>query len=119
MTTTTIPVAPERSNEQRLLALAEANRIRSARSQLKRDLKARRIKVSAPLAEPPEFADSMKIITLLLATPKVGRVKANKWLHQVRISPSKTLGGLSPRQRDELLVLVGGPRSVRSGGRSA
>jgi hypothetical protein len=34
--------------------------------------------------------------------PKVGRVKATKILHSCRVSPSKTFGGLSERQRAEL-----------------
>jgi hypothetical protein len=33
-------------------------------------------------------------------------VKANKILTQCRISPSKTIGGLSPRQRAELVALL-------------
>jgi hypothetical protein len=33
-------------------------------------------------------------------------VKANKVLQQCRISPSKTIGGLSERQRDELVSLL-------------
>jgi hypothetical protein len=39
---------------------------------------------------------------MLLAVPKYGRVKVNRVLTQCRISPSKTFGGLSQRQRDEL-----------------
>ena len=40
---------------------------------------------------------------MLLAVPKYGRVKVNKILQQCRISPSKTIGGLSERQRTELV----------------
>ena len=40
---------------------------------------------------------------MLLAVPKYGRVKVNKVLMQCRISPSKTIGGLSQRQRTELV----------------
>jgi hypothetical protein len=43
---------------------------------------------------------------MLLAVPKVGRVKANKVLNLCRISPSKTIGGLSERQRTELVELM-------------
>ena len=43
---------------------------------------------------------------LLLAVPKYGRVKVNKILSQCRISPSKTIGGLSERQRTELVDLM-------------
>ena len=43
---------------------------------------------------------------MLLAVPKYGRVKVNKILQQCRISPSKTIGGLSERQRTELVGLL-------------
>ncbi len=39
---------------------------------------------------------------MLLALPKVGRVKATKTLDSCRVSPSKTFGGLTDRQRAEL-----------------
>ena len=102
--------APDRTLKQRLEALENANRIRSARAELKRELKAGRRSVVPLVAAPPEFIDSMKIFDLLLAAPKVGRVKANKWLSRARVSPSKTLGGLSERQRMELVSLIGSRR---------
>jgi hypothetical protein len=40
---------------------------------------------------------------MLLAVPKIGRVKVNRLLAVARISPSKTIGGLSERQRTELI----------------
>jgi S13-like protein len=43
---------------------------------------------------------------MLLAVPKYGQVKVNKILAQCRISPSKTIGGLSPRQRAELVSFL-------------
>ena len=43
---------------------------------------------------------------MLLAVPKYGRVKVNKMLSQCRIAPSKTIGGLSDRQRSELVTLL-------------
>ena len=43
---------------------------------------------------------------MLLAVPKYGRVKTNRILNQCRISPSKTIGGLSERQRAELVSLL-------------
>ena len=56
--------------------------------------------------EPPTYVETAKVFDLLLAVPKYGRVKANKVLTQCRISPSKTIGGLSPRQRAELVALL-------------
>jgi hypothetical protein len=38
---------------------------------------------------------------MVLAVPKVGRVKATKILNSCRVSRSKTFGGLSERQRAE------------------
>ncbi len=49
---------------------------------------------------------SAKVFDMILAVPKYGRVKANKILTQCRISPSKTIGGLSERQRAELVTLL-------------
>jgi hypothetical protein len=46
------------------------------------------------------------VFDMLLAVPKYGRVKVNKVLVQCRISPSKTIGGLSQRQRTELVSML-------------
>lgn len=87
-------------------ALRRANEIRSKRAQLKRDLKAGKVKVDQLLLDPPEWMESAKTFDILLAVPKYGRVKANKVLTQCRISPSKTIGGLSERQRAELVSML-------------
>ena len=87
-------------------ALQRANGVRSQRAQLKRDLKAGRIKIHELLLAPPEFLATAKVFDLLLAVPKYGRVKVNKILMQCRISPSKTIGGLSERQRRELVAFM-------------
>jgi hypothetical protein len=87
-------------------ALARANEIRSLRAQLKRDLKAGRLQVQHLLLDPPEFLETAKVFDMLLAVPKYGRVKVNKILTHCRISPSKTIGGLSERQRAELVSML-------------
>ena len=74
-------------------ALKRANDIRTARAKLKKDLKANRANIQTVLLDPPEY----------VLTAKYGRVKANRILNQCRISPSKTIGGLSERQRAELI----------------
>ncbi len=98
--------APERSKLQRMEALERANHIRSRRAKLKRDLRAGKATIDRLLESPPEYLETAKVFDLLLAVPKFGRVKANKILQQVRISPSKTVGGLSDRQRGELVELL-------------
>jgi hypothetical protein len=97
---------PERSLDQRMDALKRANDIRSARAQLKRDLKAGRKSIHELLDSPPEFVLTAKVFDMLLAVPKYGRVKTNRVLNQCRISPAKTIGGLSERQRKELVSLL-------------
>jgi hypothetical protein len=87
-------------------ALRRANEIRTARAQLKRDLKAGKVKVEQLLRDPPEYVLSAKVFDMIVAVPKYGRVKANKILTQCRISPSKTIGGLSERQRGELVAFL-------------
>lgn len=101
--TATKTTAPERSLNQRMDALQRANDIRSRRAQLKKDLKAGRVSIHTLLADPPEFVETAKVFDMLLAVPKYGRVKVNKVLTTCRISPSKTIGGLSERQRNELV----------------
>jgi hypothetical protein len=96
-------LAPERSLTQRMDALKRANEIRTQRARLKRDLKAGRAKIHGLLLNPPEYLQTAKVFDLLLAVPKYGRVKVNRILTSCRISPSKTIGGLSQRQRDELV----------------
>ncbi len=87
-------------------ALRRANEIRTRRAQLKRDLKAGKVKIEQLLLDPPEYVLSAKAFDMILAVPKYGRVKANKILVSCRISPSKTIGGLSPRQRTELVSML-------------
>ncbi len=98
--------APERSLKQRRDALERANEVRVKRAQWKRDAKAGCESIHAVLLDPPAFMETAKVFDVLLAVPKYGRVKVNKVLTQCRVSPSKTIGGLSQRQRDELVSLL-------------
>ncbi|MBA2546488.1 MAG: hypothetical protein H0V15_06350 [Solirubrobacterales bacterium] len=99
----TSSAAPERSLDQRMEALNKANNIRSKRAKLKRDLKAGKANIQTLLLDPPKYVETAKVLDMLLAVPKYGRVKTNRILNQCRISPSKTIGGLSERQRSELV----------------
>ena len=98
--------APVRSLDQRMEALRRANEIRVRRAQLKKDLKAGRVQVEEVLLEPPDWVGTAKVFDVLMAVPKLGRVKAARLLNQCRISQSKTVGGLSDRQRAELVGLL-------------
>jgi hypothetical protein len=89
-------------------ALSRANEVRALRAQLKRDLKARRVLIGELLLDPPAYLETAKVFDMVLALPKVGRVKATKTLNSCRVSPSKTFGGLSERQRVELAAHLQG-----------
>ena len=86
-------------------ALRRANEIRVRRAQLKKDLKDGRVRVEEVLSRPPDYVETAKVFDILMAVPKFGRVKAARFLNQCRISQSKTVGGLSDRQRSELIGL--------------
>ena len=86
-------------------ALKRANDIRVRREKLKKDLKTGSIRIEQILSDPPEFVSTAKVFDILMAVPKFGRVKASRFLNQCRISQSKTVGGLSERQRAELIGL--------------
>lgn len=103
---------PPRSDAQRRAALAAANHVRETRARLKIDLKARRLDWRAVLEEPPAELRSMPVRGLLLTLPGMGPVKSDEALRRARISPAKTVAGLTRRQRDELatvLLLTGPP----------
>lgn len=89
-----------------MAALKYGNEIRVKRAELKRDLRAGRESVHDLLLDPPEWVETMKVLDVLLAVPKYGRVKVNKLLQICRISPAKTLGGLSVRQRAEIVSML-------------
>ena len=86
-------------------ALKRANDIRVRRARLKKDLKDGRIRIESILNDPPDYVETAKVIDILMAVPKFGRVKAARFLNTCRISQSKTVGGLSDRQRAELVGL--------------
>jgi hypothetical protein len=95
--------APARSREQRLVALRKANEIRVDRSRLKKDLAAGRLRIVDVLSAPPAYASGLKLREVLRALPQHGPWRVGRLLAQCRISESKTVGGLSDRQRAALI----------------
>lgn len=93
---------PDRTYEQRMDALRHANEVRTARAGLKRALQAGEITAADVLADPPALALSMRVFDLLIAQRWVGPARARAVLKVCQISPVKTVGGLSARQRGVL-----------------
>lgn len=103
--TATLP--PEfRTHDQRIAALARGNEVRTRRKDMKADLKTGRAKGVDLLEKPPEWLLSMKTYAFLLALPGIGGTKARSLMVGCRISLAKTIGGLSDRQRSDLIPLV-------------
>jgi hypothetical protein len=100
------PTAFGRSPEQRLRALAKANEVRVARAQLKRAVAVGRIELARLVADPPACVQTAKVRELLLVVPGIGPARADRVLAHCRIAHAKTVGGLSDRQRAELVELL-------------
>jgi hypothetical protein len=101
-----IAAVSTRSLEHRVIALRQANQVRSARAKLKQDLRAGKVRLEQILATPADYLASAEVFDLLVAAPKIGPVKASRLLTIARISPSKTVGDLSERQRTHLIELL-------------
>jgi hypothetical protein len=92
----------DRSLDQRMAALRRANEVRTGNKEVKRKL----LEETLSFEEAIEIdtIQSMRSFDLLMAIPKVGRVKASKALRVLGISPSKRVGALSDRQRRSLVA---------------
>jgi hypothetical protein len=100
------PAAFGCSPEQRLRALAKANEVRVARARLKRAVAAGRIELARLVADPPSCVRTAKVRELLLVVPRIGPARADRLLGRCRIAHAKTVGGLTDRQRAELVELL-------------
>lgn len=96
----------DRTAEHRLAALCLANEVRSQRARMKRRLRGNEVSVIEIVRCPPDYVRSMKLHQLLLALPTFGPRKVRQLLARIRISDAKTIGGLSPRQRDEIILAL-------------
>lgn len=99
--------APERTFEERRNALEEANRVRFARADAKRDLKSGALNIYDLLMDPSEELKGAKAEEMLLAVRGMGRVKVTRIMREAGVSRAKTLVGLTHGQRDRLLKALG------------
>jgi hypothetical protein len=86
-------VAARRAN------LELANRVRIHRKELKQQLRCRHIGIVAVLQEPPRCCETAQIGDVLRWAPRVGRVKADRLLRDLRIPVTVRLGSMSPSRR--------------------
>jgi hypothetical protein len=101
-----LSAASTRSLERRMFALRQANEVRSARAKLKQELRLGKVRLEEILAARPDYLSSAEVVEYLVAVPKIGPAKAARLLSTARVSQSKTIGGLSHRQRACLIELL-------------
>ena len=93
---------------QHMRALAQANRVRLARADLKRQVADGEISVAEVILSCPWEAESMAIADLLMSQHRWGRTRCRRFLAAIPMSETKTIGSMTKRQRHELAAMLGG-----------
>ena len=105
-------------DDQPLRALEEANRVRLARAQLKREIATGGLSASAVIECCPTEASGMAIDELLRSQPRWGPAWCSRVLTSVGVSEPRPLGALTERQRRMRRrqgPRVGAPHEARGG----
>jgi hypothetical protein len=89
-------------------ALAQANRVRLARADLKRQIADGELTVSDVVLACPWEAESMAISDLLMSQHRWGRTRCRRFLASIPMSETKTIGSMTERQRNALSAMLGG-----------
>ena len=97
---------PQLTDEQRAAALEKAAAARRARAELKERLKRGGTDLKQVLkdAESDEILGKMKVSAVLESLPGVGKVRANKIMERLEISPTRRVRGLGAKQRAALVA---------------
>src|SRR3954452_12368276 len=93
---------------QHMRALAQANRVRLARAELKRQVADGEITVGEIVLGCPWEAESMAISDLLMSQHRWGRTRCRRFLASIPMSETKTIGSMTDRQRNALAAMLGG-----------
>ena len=101
---------PQLTEEQRAAALEKAAAARRARAELKDRLKRGGTTIGEVLkqSDTDEVLGKMKVSALLEAMPGVGKVRAQRLMEKLEISPSRRVRGLGAKQREALHREFGG-----------
>ncbi len=95
---------PPLTPEQRAAALEKAAAARRARADLKVRLKSNGTSLREVLdsGQTDDAVGKMKVLAVLEAMPGVGKVKAQRLMDKLEISPSRRVRGLGVKQREAL-----------------
>jgi len=101
---------PPLTPEQRAAALEKAAAARKARAALKVQLKTSGTSLADVLKTggTDEAIGKMKVVAVLEAMPGVGKVRAQRLMERLEISPSRRVRGLGAKQREALQREFGG-----------
>lgn len=91
---------------QHLRALQRANEVRLARADLKRRVADGELTVAEVILQSPWEAQSMAIADLLMSQRRWGRTRCRRFLAQVPLPETKTIGSLTERQRHAVAALL-------------
>ena len=96
---------PPLTPEQRAAALEKAAAARRARAELKVRLKTHGTSLAEVLdsGETDDAVGKMKVVAVLEAMPGVGKVRAQRLMEALEISPARRVRGLGAKQREALL----------------
>jgi hypothetical protein len=93
---------------QHMQALAQANRVRLARAELKRLVAEGETSVAEIVLTCPWEAESMTIADLLMSQHRWGRSRCRRFLTSIPMTETKTIGSMTMRQRNELAARLSG-----------
>lgn len=93
---------------QHMRALEQANRVRLARAELKRQVSDGYQTVAGIVLDCPWEADSMTIADLLMSQHRWGRTRCRRFLASIPMIETKTLGSMTDRQRQTLAAKLSG-----------
>src|SRR2546423_7735589 len=91
---------------QYMRALERANQVRLARAALKRRVAMGVVDVGEVILECPWEADSMAVADLLMSQRRWGQTRCRRFLAQVPMSETKTVGSMTERQRKTLAAML-------------
>ena len=100
--TTMAPAPPP----QHMQALQVANKVRLARAELKRKIGLGTLTVAEVIVTCPSEACSMTIAELLTSQRRWGTTRASKFLADIGMPETKTVGSMTERQRGLLAAMV-------------
>jgi hypothetical protein len=96
---------PPLTPEQRAAALEKAAAARRARAELKLRLKSHGTSLAEVLdsGDTDDAVGKMKVVAVLEAMPGVGKIRAQRLMEALEISPARRVRGLGTKQREALL----------------